>query len=117
MSLQIYKKYNYQRANAELAICTARVEWHRVGPRALLHALCHYALWAKIILAEFNLAVSVEIAKPPNLIPRQIFRLYGTHCVHTSFLSSCDHTSQASPIAQELLLADKGGTATNTVLP
>ena len=26
MSLQIYKKYNWKRASAELAICTARVE-------------------------------------------------------------------------------------------
>ena len=39
------------------------------------------------------------------------------NCVHTSSLFSCDHTSQASPIAQELLLADKGGIATGTVLP
>ena len=39
------------------------------------------------------------------------------NCVHTSSLFSCDHTSQASPIAQELLLADKGGIATDTVLP
>ena len=46
-------------------------------PRALLHALRHYALQAKIILADFNLVVSTQTAKPPNLIPRQIFRLYG----------------------------------------
>ena len=30
-----------------------------------------------IILADFNLAVSTPTAKPPNLNPRQIFRLYG----------------------------------------
>ena len=30
MSLQIYKKYNWQCASAELAICTARVEGRRV---------------------------------------------------------------------------------------
>ena len=34
-------------------------------------------LWAKMILADFNLVVSTQTAKPPNLIPHQIFRLYG----------------------------------------
>ena len=63
--------------STELAICTARIEGCRVEPRALLHALCHYTLRAKIILADFNLAVSTQTAKLPNLIPRQIFRLYG----------------------------------------
>ena len=43
----------------------------------LLHALHHYMLWAKIILADFNLAVSTRAAKLPNLIPRQISQLYG----------------------------------------
>ena len=33
---------------------------------------------ANIILTDFNLAVSTPTAKPPNLNPRQIFRLYGT---------------------------------------
>ena len=33
----------------------------RVGPRVLLHSLHHYALWAKIMLAEFNLAVSTRL--------------------------------------------------------
>ena len=75
----IYRKYNWQCANAELAICTARVERHWVEPRALLHAFCHYALWAKIILADFHLAVSTQTTKPSNLIPRHIFRLYGIH--------------------------------------
>ena len=32
-------------------------------------------------LADINLVVSIQTAKPPNLILRQIFRLYGiTHC-------------------------------------
>ena len=79
MSSQIYKKHNWQRASAELSltICTARVEGCRAGPRALLLVLRHYMLWMKIILVDFNLAVSTPTAKPPNLIPHQIFRLYG----------------------------------------
>ena len=70
MSSQIYKKYNWQRASAELAICTARVEGHQVEPRALLYALRHYARCRrKMILADFNLPVSTQMAKfklPPN---------------------------------------------------
>ena len=31
---------------------------------------------AKILLADFNLAVSTLTAEPPNLNPRQIFWLY-----------------------------------------
>ena len=51
--------------------------WHRgAGPR-LLHALCHYMLQAEIILADFNLGVSNPTTKPPNLIPSQIYWLYG----------------------------------------
>ena len=57
VSLQIYKKYNWQHASAKLVICTTRIVGHRVGPRALLHAVRHHALWAKIKLADFNLAV------------------------------------------------------------
>ena len=61
MNSQIYKKYNWQCASTELAICTARVEVPgQVEPRVLLHALCHYALQTKIILADFNLAVSTQ---------------------------------------------------------
>ena len=57
----LHKKYNWQCASTELAICTARVEAPgMVEPRALLHALCHYALQAKIILADFNLAISTQ---------------------------------------------------------
>ena len=48
-----YQKYNWQRASVKLAICTACVVGHRVGPRALLHTLSHYTLWTKIILAGF----------------------------------------------------------------
>ena len=48
----------------------------RAGPRVLLHSLRHYALQAKIILADFNLAVSTPTAKLPNLNPCQIFQLY-----------------------------------------
>ena len=47
LSLQLYKKYDWQHASAELAICTAHVEGCRAGLRALLHALR-----AKIILAD-----------------------------------------------------------------
>ena len=52
-------------------------------PRALLHGLRHYVLRAKTVLADFNLvdfnlAVSSPTAKLPNLIPHQIFWLYGS---------------------------------------
>ena len=57
-SLQIY---NWQHAGAELAISTAHVEGCKAGPRALLHALCHYTLQAKMILVDFNLAVSTRL--------------------------------------------------------
>ena len=57
-----------------------------MGPRALLHALHHYAS-QKIILADFNLAVSTPTAKPPNLNPCQIFQLYGS-CSVVEFLNS-----------------------------
>ena len=77
MSLQIYKKYNGQCAGTKPAMSTAHVEGHQVGPRGPLHAFCHYVLWAKMILVNFNLVVSIPTPKLPNLIPRQIFRLYG----------------------------------------
>ena len=66
VSLQIYKKCNWQHASAELATWKTHVEGCQAGPRALLHALRHYTLRATIIL---NLAVSTPTAKPPNLIP------------------------------------------------
>ena len=53
VSSQIYQKCNWWRASDELAICTARVERCRAGPRALLHALHHYPLRVKIILVDF----------------------------------------------------------------
>ena len=40
------------------------------------HALCHSALQAEIILADFNSAVSTLTTKLPSLIPRQIFWVY-----------------------------------------
>ena len=86
VSLKFYKKYNWQHTGAEVAICTAHEEGCWAGPRVLLHALCHYMLWVKIF-ADFNLAVSTLTAKPPNLIPRQIFRLYGRYCrLHHDFI-------------------------------
>ena len=45
-----------------------------MGARALLRALC---VAYEIILADFNLVVSTTTTKPPNLIPHQIFHLYG----------------------------------------
>ena len=76
MNSQIYKKWNWQCASAELTTCTACLEGCRAGLRALLHALCHYTLQVKITLADFNSAVSTQTAKPPNLILRHIFQLY-----------------------------------------
>ena len=79
MSLQIYKKYNWQLACTELAICAAYILGHQARPRVQLQALRHSA---KIILPDFNLPVSILTAKLPNLIPHQIFRLYGMSCLH-----------------------------------
>ena len=90
VSSQIYKKYNLQRASAELvsspgsanetsaelAMCTACVDECWVGPRVLLHALRHYTLRVKIISVDFNLAVSTWTTKLSNLIPCQIFYGY-----------------------------------------
>ena len=45
-----------------------------VGQRAIA---CEMLLHTKIILADFNQAVSTPIAKPPNLIPCQIFGYMG----------------------------------------
>ena len=41
----------------------AHIEEHQVQPRVLLHAIRHYALQAKIILTDFNLAVSTPTTK------------------------------------------------------
>ena len=92
VSLQIYKKYNWQCASVELTLCTAYMEGHWLGPRVLLHALHHYALWVEII---FNLAVSIPTTKLPNLIPHQIFWLYcysiipQTAVEHACAIKSC----------------------------
>ena len=67
-------------APSYIATCTAHIERCRARPRVLLHALHHYVLRAKIILVDFNLSVSTLAANPQNLIPRQIFRLYGISC-------------------------------------
>ena len=40
VSSQIYKKYNWQHVNEELAIRTACEKGCRTGPRALQHVLC-----------------------------------------------------------------------------
>ena len=80
VSLQIYKKYKWQCAGVELAICTDCVERHWVGQKALLHALCH-AVRAKII---FNLAVSTPTAKLPNLISCQSCDYTACTIVHTA---------------------------------
>ena len=61
------------------------LEGRRAGLRALLHALHRYMLRAKIILVDFNLVVSTPTVKPPNLISRQIFRLYGNFVIVQQF--------------------------------
>ena len=76
MGSQIYN-YNWQRVSDELAICKACEKGWRAGPIALQHVLRLTRCEAKIILANFNLAVSTLTAKPPNLNPCQIFRLHG----------------------------------------
>ena len=62
----------------------------------LLHALCHYVLRVKI-LADFNLAVSTLTAKLPNLIPCQIFRLYGI-CLYDGLSNPHKHFVKASKL-------------------
>ena len=42
---------------------------------------CHTYMHAEKSLADFNLAVERHTAKLPNLIPRQIFRLYSMRIV------------------------------------
>ena len=64
----------------------SRVERRRVGPRALLHALHHYPL-QKIILADFNLAVSTLTAKTAKFKSLLIFQLYGS-CSVAELLNS-----------------------------
>ena len=78
---QIYQKYNWQLASTKLAICTVRLEGHRAGPRFPLHALHHYVLRVKIILADFNLVVSTAKFNSPSN-----FSAYGSSKV-TPYLS------------------------------
>ena len=73
VSLQIYKKYNWQRVSDELAMWGAGWDQECYS----MYYVLHVAGTDKIILADFNLAVSTPTAKPPNLNPRQIFWLYG----------------------------------------
>ena len=54
---------------------TAHIEWAWKGTKSATVTSLHVA--GKTILVYFNLAVSALIAKPPILIPCQIFRLYG----------------------------------------
>ena len=44
---------------------------------AVWYGIGIYTYLRKKNLADFNLAVLTHTTKPPNLIPRQIFRLYG----------------------------------------
>ena len=44
---------------------------------ATVHALHSLHVVYEIVLADLNLAVLIPTAKLPNLIPRQIFQLYG----------------------------------------
>ena len=90
----IWERYNWWCASIEPAICTASVWRRRVEPRVLLHESCHYVLRMKIILADFNLAVSIQTAKLPNLIPRQIFQLYDTSLTnHNTIETGCSESS------------------------
>ena len=63
--MQMYKKYNWQRAGPQLAtcICTACVEGRQVDSRELLHAFC--------VANENEFGRFNSNPKPPNLIPRQ----------------------------------------------
>ena len=99
---QIYKKYNWQHVNDELAIRTAREKGAGRGQeRYSMYYVLRIAGAANIILADFNLAVSTPTAKLPNLNPHQIFRLYGIFsvplatvyliCVHALWFYSCSH--------------------------
>ena len=79
VSSQIYKKYNWQHVTDDkLAIRTACEKGRRTGQeRYSMYYVLRIAGAANIILVDFNLAVSTPTAIPPNLNPRQIFRLYG----------------------------------------
>ena len=72
--------YNWQRASPELAVYAACIEVCQAWPRALLHSLC---IAGVAMLGNFNLAVSTQTTKPPNLILRQTcFRAIWCFCYH-----------------------------------
>ena len=58
----------------EIAICK-NIGGFKFGGSVRNHHtyICKYE-----ILVDFNLVIARRTTKPPNLIPRQIFRLYGT---------------------------------------
>ena len=49
------------------------------GAKSATACITSLRVAGEIILADFNLTVSTLTAKPPNLIPWQIFRLCGIH--------------------------------------
>ena len=49
------------------------------GMKSVIACIVSLRVAGKIILANFNLAVSTLTVKPPNLIPRQIFQLLGNY--------------------------------------
>ena len=51
VSLQTCKKYNWQCASAELAICTAHIEGCWVGPNCMYYIIMHWGV--KITLPDF----------------------------------------------------------------
>ena len=69
---------------------TAHIEWAWKGTKSATVTSLHVA--GKTILVNFNLAVSALIAKPPILIPCQIFRLYGI--LLPSYMLSIENTEK-----------------------
>ena len=81
--------------------------------QVLLHALRHYALRVEII---FNLAVSTQTTKPPNLIPCQFFRLYGTLYIQLYYDGKVSKTCCACMLVQYKLRVGYGEAAYNAGL-
>ena len=81
MSLNIHKKYNWQHASVKLAICKTDIDGYQAGPRALLHAVCHYMLWTKIILVTYWQILIWQFYNPDCQTTKfnssSNFRLYG----------------------------------------
>ena len=61
------------------------------------------------IMVDFNLAVSTQTAKPSNLIPRQIFRLYGSviSAILISKVQPCPTSSAAIPHTKRYILSER----------